>query len=247
MTTPPQGEHEPNPEAHPADGRTGAWPSDDPNATRPAPAWEPPRPGPGSEYGQPTPPPGTPFYGPPGQRPTSGYGQPFPGPPGSAGRPPPDGSPGYGQPYGNPRYGAQPYGPPGQTYGPPSYGQQAPYGYQPYGAAAYGQPAGAPARTSKAPLIAAAVAGLLLLVVGAVALALTLQTTVLDRTAVERDVATQFEEREGVALYLDCAEEMEVAEGATYECTGVTDQGEEVTLQIAITDETDAAYTWGAP
>jgi hypothetical protein len=221
MTTPPQGEHEPQPEGQPADDRTGAWPSDDPNATRPAPAWEPPRPGPGSEYGQATQPPGTPFQGPPG--------------------------PQYGSPqYGSPQYGSPQYGPPGQAYWQPPSGQQAPHGYQPYGAPAYGQPGGAPARSSRGGLIAAVVGGLLLLVAGAAALALTLQTTVLDRTAVERDVAAQFEEREGVALDLDCTEEMAVDQGATYECTGVTDQGEEVTLQIAITDESDAAYTWGA-
>jgi Domain of unknown function (DUF4333) len=244
MSTPPQGEHEQHPEGQPADDRPGAWPDDDPHATRPAPAWEPPRPGPGSEYGQAAPPPGTPFHGPPGQ--------PFHGPPGTAGGPP-YGTPQYGAPqYGPPQYGPPQYGPPGQAYGQPPSGQQVPYGYPAYGPPAYGppaygQPTGAPARKSKAGLIAAVIGGALLLVAAAVALVLTLQTTVLDRTAVERDVAAQFEEREGVAVDLSCADEMQVDEGATYECTGTTDQGEEITLRIAITDEQEAAYTWGAP
>jgi hypothetical protein len=209
MTTPPQGEHE-QPEGQPADDRIGARSDDEPNASRPAPAWELPRPGPGSGYGQGTQPPGTPFHGPPR----------------SAGQPP---------------HGSPQYGPPGQAYGQP------PYGYQPSRAEAYGQPAGAPLRRSRTGLTAALIGGVLLLVAGAAALAFTLQATVLDRTSVERDVATQFQQREGVALDLDCAQEMVVDEGATYECTGTTEQGEEVTLEIAITDETDAAYTWGAP
>jgi hypothetical protein len=111
----------------------------------------------------------------------------------------------------------------------------------------YGQPADASPRRSRTGLTAALIGGVLLLVAGAAALAFTLQATVLDRTSVERDVATQFQEREGVALELDCAQEMVVDEGATYECVGITDQGEELILEIAITDETDAAYTWGAP
>ena len=68
---------------------------------------------------------------------------------------------------------------------------------------------------------------------------LALQSTVLDPAAVERDVAAQFEQREGVAIELHCADDMEVKKGATYECTGTTADGESVTLQIAITDETD--------
>jgi hypothetical protein len=90
-------------------------------------------------------------------------------------------------------------------------------------------------------------AGLLVLIAGAVVLALSLSSTVLDRNAVERDVAAQFEEREGVAIDLDCAEEMKVESGATYECTGTTADGEDVALRIAITDEDTAAYTWTEP
>ena len=40
---------------------------------------------------------------------------------------------------------------------------------------------------------------------------------------------------------------MTVDAGATYECTGTTADGEDVTLQIPITDEDSAAYTWTEP
>jgi hypothetical protein len=96
-------------------------------------------------------------------------------------------------------------------------------------------------------LIAAVTGFLLLLIAGVVVLVMALQSTVLDRSAVERDVAAQFEEREGVAIDLNCAQEMEVDAGATYECTGTTADGEDVTLQIVITDEDSAAYTWSEP
>jgi hypothetical protein len=92
------------------------------------------------------------------------------------------------------------------------------------------------------------VTGIILLVIaGVVVLVLSLQTTVLDRAAVERDVAAQFEEREGVAIDLSCEEEMTVDSGSTYECTGTTADGEDVTLQIRIEDEDSAAYTWTEP
>ena len=71
--------------------------------------------------------------------------------------------------------------------------------------------------------------------------------TVLDRAAVERDVAAQFEQREGVAIDLTCDEEMRVETGESYPCTGVTADGEEVELQITITDENFAEYTWTEP
>jgi uncharacterized membrane protein len=104
-----------------------------------------------------------------------------------------------------------------------------------------------PQQKSRVGLIAAVTAVILVLIAGAVVVALSLSSTVLDRTAVERDVAAQFEEREGVAIDLSCAEEMKVRPGATYECTGTTADGEDVTLRIAITDEESAAYTWTEP
>ncbi len=78
----------------------------------------------------------------------------------------------------------------------------------------------------------------------AVVLARVFADTVLDTGRVEDDVAAQFEELEGVAIDLSCDDEMQVEQGAEYECTGTTADGEEVTLRILITDETTAAYTW---
>jgi hypothetical protein len=165
--------------------------------------------------------------------------------------PPPQGGygapqgPGYGQPgpqYGQPpQYGQQPgYGAPGPQYGAPGqqYGQQQ-YGY---GAPQYGQQP----KKSKKGLIIALVA--LLVAAGvAVLLFVLLSYDQLDPGAVERDVAAQFEDREAVAVDLSCPAEMKVEQGATYDCTGTTADGEDVTLRIEITDEDTAAYTWSEP
>lgn len=185
----------------------------------------------------------TPPYGQPGQQPGQPYGQ--PAQPGYGGRP------GYGQP-------AQPaYGQPGPQYGQPAYGQPAPPAYgQPaapqyggqYGAPGYGQPSyGQPAKKSKTGLIAGLVALLVLAVVAVVLIVVLGGSTVLDQGAVERDVAAQFQEREGVAIDLTCPADMEVEANATYECTGTTEAGEDVTLQITITDGESGAYTWTEP
>jgi len=139
-----------------------------------------------------------------------------------------------------PVYGQQappPYGPPQQPYRT----LPQPYGVPPQ----YAPPA--PTGRSRAGLVAAVAVGVLGLVAVGVVLVFRLSTTVLDRTAVERDVAAQFEELEGVAVELDCAQEMRVRRGATYECTGTTADGEDVTLRIAVTDEARAAYTWTEP
>ncbi len=126
--------------------------------------------------------------------------------------------------------GAPPPPPPG--YGPPD---------------PYGTGSGATqAKPSHLRLYLGLVALALLLVL-AVVLADLLGPTLLDRGAVERDVAAQFEEREGVAIDLTCDEEMRVEDDATYECTGETADGEEVDLEITITDEDSAAYTWSEP
>jgi Domain of unknown function (DUF4333) len=172
--------------------------------------------------------------------------------------------PGFGPPHGATAYGQQPYGTP--QYGTPQYGQQAygqpqqfppygappqygppGYGQQPYGAPGigFGQPAAPP--KSRVGLIVGVTAGILALIALVVVLALTMSSTVLDRNAVQRDVAAQFEEREGVAIDLSCDDEMKVEEGATYRCTGTTADGEEVTLEIAVTDADTAAYTWTEP
>jgi len=170
--------------------------------------------------------------------------------PGPAYGPPQHGAPPYGQqPYGRPQYGPQ-YGPPQQPHGAPRYGPQPygqPSGQQPFGAPGGGfGPPGAPAK-SRVGLIVGVTAGILVLIALVVVLALTMSSTVLDRNAVERDVAAQFEEREGVAIDLSCDDEMKVEEGATYQCTGTTVDGEDVTLEIAVTDADTAAYTWTEP
>ena len=174
--------------------------------------------------------------------------------------PPPYGQTGYGQPehgqppQGQPGYGPAPYGQQTPGYGPAPYGQQAPgYGPAPYGAQPYappGQyapPSGATqARKSRTRLILG-LAALVLLVTVAMVLAKVMGPTVLNRAAVERDVAEQFEQREGVAIDLTCDQEMRVEKGESYSCTGVTADGEEVELQITITDENFAEYTWTEP
>jgi hypothetical protein len=103
-----------------------------------------------------------------------------------------------------------------------------------------------PAQKSSA-RVALAVAGgvVLMLTLVVMVLVMTLGPTVLDRVAVERDVAVQFEELEGVAIDLDCPAEMRVESGAEFTCTGTTAEGEEVALAIRITDPPDdAEYTW---
>jgi hypothetical protein len=104
-------------------------------------------------------------------------------------------------------------------------------------------PSAEPRRRSRAGLVVALV-GVLAAATVAVLLVVLLSTEVLDRAAVERDVARQFQEREGVAVDLSCDHEMRVVKGATYDCTGTTAQGEEVRLRITVTDERTAAYTW---
>jgi hypothetical protein len=227
----------------------------------------PDQPGPSQPHGSTAagPPPG---YGPPPQQyrsPTQqqpwqpgsgqygqpGYGQPGSGQPGYG--PPPHGQPGYGPPpYGQPPYGQPGYGPP--PYGQPGYGQPG-YGQppQPYPPQQYGPPgqyapwSGATqAKKSRLRLVLGLVTLALLLVL-AVVLADILGPTVLDREAVERDVAAQFEEEYDVSIELTCRDQMRVETGATYRCTGVTAADEEVTLQITITDENFAEYSWTEP
>jgi uncharacterized protein DUF4333 len=162
---------------------------------------------------------------------------------------PPADPPQYGQsPYAQSSYGPNSYGQPPYG-GPQQYGQPF-HGHPGYGQPGHEQPAHArqPAGSSPRGLVLGL--GLLVLValvVVGVVLALTTGRTVLARSAVEEDVAEQFEQREGVAVDLDCAEEMTVEEGAVYECSGVTSDDEEVTLRIEITDADGGRYTWSEP
>jgi hypothetical protein len=146
--------------------------------------------------------------------------------------------------------------PPRGPFGPPGYGQQPPptgFGPPPYGQ--YGGPVppawqpGPPPpatpprdRTRTALIVALVVVGLAI-AAGAALLIYVLSSTRLDRAAVERDVAAQFEERNGVKLSLECRHRMIVRPGADYECRGTTADGEEVEIQIMITDK-NGAYTW---
>ena len=81
-------------------------------------------------------------------------------------------------------------------------------------------------------------------IAAAIILPIVLGRDVLDRSRAEEDIAAQFEETFGVSVDVTCDDEMVVQNGATYECTGQTEDGEDVTLQVAITDADSAAYTW---
>jgi hypothetical protein len=60
---------------------------------------------------------------------------------------------------------------------------------------------------------------------------------------VQRAVAEQFQQREGVGVELRCGDDMTVEAGRAYECSGTRADGEQVTVTITITDEA-ANYTW---
>ncbi|MCF6508849.1 DUF4333 domain-containing protein [Blastococcus sp. MG754426] len=163
--------------------------------------------------------------------------------------PGPSGPPAYGPPRAPQRPGWSPHGgSPPQSTRPVPYPAPAPHGVPGYGPPGYGPPAprsSGSRRRAGLLLLLAAVA--LALVAGVALLAATTGPTVLSRSAVERDVAEQFQQREGVAVDLDCEQEMHVEPGATYECTGVTADEEQVTLRIEITDADGARYTWSEP
>jgi hypothetical protein len=217
MSQPPQGEE-------PQDRRPPGWGAPSGGG------WGPPSGSPGPQGGGWGPPAGTP--GPYGQQPPPGQygGSPAPG--------------GYGSPG---QYGASPgYGPPGQYAPPGGYGQPGQYGAPPgYGQPGqYGgweQPPPAPRKRRFGILFVLLV---IALVIGlAVTLPARLSGTRLDPRAVQRDVAAQFQQREGVALDLRCDQQMTVQPGRTYQCTGTTADGARVGITIAITSK-DGDYTW---
>ena len=88
------------------------------------------------------------------------------------------------------------------------------------------------------------------LVLGAVLAALAvarwagLGPTLLDDDRVQSDIAEQFEERYDVGVDVDCPRGMRVSEGREYECDAETDDREDLTLVVTITDEDPAAYSW---
>ena len=143
------------------------------------------------------------------------------------------GPPGH---YQAPQHEQPRYGPPGQFGAPGQFGQPGVPGQ-------YALPQ-APTTKSRVGVLVGAAALILALIAIGVVLAMHLGPTVLDRAAVERDVAAQFEQLEGVAVDLSCPQEMKVETGAEYRCTGTTADGEEVTIAIRITDERNGDYTW---
>ncbi len=158
----------------------------------------------------------------------SAYGAPQaqPGYPTSQGNSP-LGQPSYG---GHPGYGgAQQGGYPGQQGPGPGYGGSYP---------------SAPAKKRNTGLIVALAAVAVLVLAAAILLpTVVLAKTVLDPAAVQRDVAAQFQDQEGVGIELTCPTDMEVQVSSTYECTGTTEDSEDVTLVIEVTDE-NGNYTW---
>lgn len=138
------------------------------------------------------------------------------------------GQPGSGPPYGQGQYGAQQYG--GQ---PGQYGQ---------GQQGWGTPA-APAKKKPLGLIIGLAALALVVIAAAIVLPMVLGSTKLDPQAVQRDVAAQFEEREGLGVDLSCPDDMTVDVGESYTCTGTTTDDEDVSISIEITGD-DGAYTW---
>ena len=68
--------------------------------------------------------------------------------------------------------------------------------------------------------------------------------TLLDDGRVQSDIAEQFEERYDVGVDVDCPRDMQVSEGRVYECDAETDDSEDLTLVVTITDEDPAAYSW---
>jgi hypothetical protein len=67
----------------------------------------------------------------------------------------------------------------------------------------------------------------------------------LDAADVELDVAAQFEADHGVAVEMDCPDDMPVASGEVYPCAGTTPDGKAVYVEIQIADpEEDVDYHW---
>jgi Domain of unknown function (DUF4333) len=194
--------------------------------------WGPPSSGSGQGGGWGAPAGGHGPYPPPGQ-----YGQ-----PGGWGSPSQYGPPGqYGPPqgqYGQPGQYGSPYGQPGQYgvptgYGPPPQpGQYGGWGQPP-------QPARRRSGYGKVFWLLVAV----LVIALAFILPSRLGSTRLDPQSVQRDVAAQYEQREGVGIDLRCDQPMTVRDGRSYECAGTTADDQQVTITITITSQ-DGDYTW---
>ncbi|MBA3338744.1 MAG: DUF4333 domain-containing protein [Geodermatophilaceae bacterium] len=185
-----------------------------------------------------------------GQSSTSGYST-VPAPTGFGGQ--------QGQQYGNQgAYGGAPaqqayqspqggtaQGQPGYA-GQPNYGalQRVYVGQQGPGQGYGGGYPNAPAKKRNTGLIVTMAVGAVLVIALAILLpTVFLAKTLLDPAAVQQDVAAQFQDQEGVGIALTCPADMEVQVSRTYECTGTTDDSEDVTLVIEISDA-NGNYTW---
>ena len=106
-------------------------------------------------------------------------------------------------------------------------------------------PVGRPARRSSIARLAWAT-GLLVLGIAAVGgVLLYLGPFSLDTEEVERDVAAQFEAREGVSVDLSCPRDMPVESGGFFDCRGRTADGESVVVTIRVADpQDDVDYFW---
>lgn len=70
----------------------------------------------------------------------------------------------------------------------------------------------------------------------------------LDRAAVEREVAAEYEERIGTAVEVRCPEDMPVASGEVYPCEGTRTDGDVVYIEIQIADPGgERDYNWWTP
>jgi Domain of unknown function (DUF4333) len=168
---------------------------------------------------------------------------------------PPEGAgqhPGWGQP-GQSHDPTQPVpgypGPayPGPAYPAPSYLAPS-YPTPVYGPPWYGWPAPppAPAPRRRTGLIASIVAVLAVAAAAALVLSMNLGARVLDRAAVQRSVAAQFQQTQGVAVQVTCDQSMKLVQGATYQCRATAANGASAPLLIRITDAGTGRYTWGA-
>ena len=154
--------------------------------------------------------------------------------------------------YGQPAYGQPPYG---QPLRQPAYGQPASTASARLRAAAvrqqsgrYGQTA-RPARSRRVGLIAgrSPASRCCSSSRSSSSWSWRCSPTVLDPAAVERDVAAQFEEREGVAIELSCADEMTVERRDLRVHRHHGRRRGRSPCRSRIADEDSAAYTWTEP
>ena len=130
------------------------------------------------------------------------------------------------------------------------YGQQPGYDQARYGGYDQNQPAyGQPAWSSPAPPKSGGNARIIILVAGVVAvlvvagvvLALTkFNKKVFDSAALNKDIATQYNDRFGEKIEVDCPKNTQVKKGASFTCDIA---GRDNTIEVKITSD-DGDYTW---